>query len=266
MTLDLARLRDILCGYHDDWGLGFEDHDITVGDLRALLSAAETAKEQHDIVARIWKQLGSPIYEQLAGRSIHDLIDEMKRAASTAEQREKEARREERERCRKAVRSCIEAWQHSTGRAALEAASDAIRALAPQAVTPAADTAPGHTDLMVSPEEIDDFVDRHPPPAESVGERVEENAAAIVQAARLYRYACENGGINAIERAQEDLFKLVGEVVAADALPTPDQEGRCFACDGSGTIIEVADDEAGFVTRCPECDGTGKAPDQEGRS
>jgi hypothetical protein len=32
--------------------------------------------EDYEIVARIWTQLGSPSYEQLAGRSIYDLIAE----------------------------------------------------------------------------------------------------------------------------------------------------------------------------------------------
>jgi hypothetical protein len=32
--------------------------------------------EGHAIVSRIWKQLGSPTYEQLAGRDIHDMIAE----------------------------------------------------------------------------------------------------------------------------------------------------------------------------------------------
>jgi len=42
---------------------------------RSRADAAEAARsEQHDIVARIWKHLGSPSYEELAGRSIYDLI------------------------------------------------------------------------------------------------------------------------------------------------------------------------------------------------
>lgn len=41
-------------------------------------------------------------------------------------------------------------------------------------------------------------------------------AEKIVAAARLYRFACENWGINAIERCQAELFALVGEVVAID--------------------------------------------------
>ena len=44
--------------------------------------AAESA-----IVSRIWTQLGSPTYEQLKGRSIYDLIDELK--AELATEREK---------------------------------------------------------------------------------------------------------------------------------------------------------------------------------
>ncbi len=36
--------------------------------------------EEERIVSRIWEQLGNPTYEQLAGRSIFDLIDELKAA------------------------------------------------------------------------------------------------------------------------------------------------------------------------------------------
>jgi hypothetical protein len=43
-----------------------------IADIEAEL-AAERA-----IVSRIWVQLGSPAYAQLKGRSIYDLIDEMK--------------------------------------------------------------------------------------------------------------------------------------------------------------------------------------------
>lgn len=35
-------------------------------------------ESEKDIVSRIWVQLGSPTYSELAGRSIYDLIDEMK--------------------------------------------------------------------------------------------------------------------------------------------------------------------------------------------
>lgn len=42
--------------------------------------------EGHKIAARIWEQFGSPSYAELAGRSIHDLIDE--RAATIAAQAE----------------------------------------------------------------------------------------------------------------------------------------------------------------------------------
>jgi len=35
-------------------------------------------ENERAIVSRIWVQLGSPTYAQLNGRSIYDLIDEMK--------------------------------------------------------------------------------------------------------------------------------------------------------------------------------------------
>ncbi len=44
----------------------------------ALAAERERFEEEHAIVDRIWKQLGFPTYEQLNGRSIYDLIDELK--------------------------------------------------------------------------------------------------------------------------------------------------------------------------------------------
>lgn len=62
-------------------------------ELTALRERAEKAerqfREQHDIVARIWVQLGSPSYEELAGRSIYDLIDELKAKAMLTASRTK---------------------------------------------------------------------------------------------------------------------------------------------------------------------------------
>ena len=45
------------------------------------LAAAYAA--EYAIVDRIWKQLGSPSYEELNGRTIYDLIDELKALRST---------------------------------------------------------------------------------------------------------------------------------------------------------------------------------------
>jgi len=46
--------------------------------IRALIKERDTLAasyaEEKKIVDRIWEQLGSPTYEQLAGRSIYDLI------------------------------------------------------------------------------------------------------------------------------------------------------------------------------------------------
>lgn len=53
---------------------------------RAARAEADLAAERA-IVSRIWTQLGSPTYEQLKGRSIYDLIDELK--AELAAEREK---------------------------------------------------------------------------------------------------------------------------------------------------------------------------------
>jgi len=46
-------------------------------------------ENERAIVSRIWVQLGSPTYAQLKGRSIYDLIDEMK-AELTAEREKAE--------------------------------------------------------------------------------------------------------------------------------------------------------------------------------
>lgn len=43
-----------------------------------IASLREKLAKETGIVARIWGQLGSPSYEELKGRSIHDLIDELK--------------------------------------------------------------------------------------------------------------------------------------------------------------------------------------------
>ena len=40
-------------------------------------------ENERAIVSRIWVQLGSPTYAQLKGRSIYDLIDEMKAELAT---------------------------------------------------------------------------------------------------------------------------------------------------------------------------------------
>lgn len=52
------------------------DPPTTLALVARVREAEATKKEGHDIVARIWKQLGSPSYKALAGRSIYDLIDE----------------------------------------------------------------------------------------------------------------------------------------------------------------------------------------------
>lgn len=56
------------------------------------LRAAHDAKRE--IVGRIWKQLGSPTYEELKGRSIYDLIDEIKDERDAAIKERDEARAE----------------------------------------------------------------------------------------------------------------------------------------------------------------------------
>lgn len=74
---------------------------LTAAMLRALADERDAAVEKEraasSIVARIWQQLGSPTYEQLAGRSIYDLILEM--------QEQRDAARAEALRLREALRS-----------------------------------------------------------------------------------------------------------------------------------------------------------------
>ena len=72
-----------------DTGKTSEDWDAL--EARAERAEAELKAEQDNsaineielrvsraIVSKIWVQLGSPTYEQLKGRSIYDLIDELK--------------------------------------------------------------------------------------------------------------------------------------------------------------------------------------------
>ena len=56
-------------------GEGQSFHVVSADFARTL--ERELATERA-IVSRIWVQLGSPTYAQLKGRSIYDLIDEMK--------------------------------------------------------------------------------------------------------------------------------------------------------------------------------------------
>ena len=58
---------------------------------RAERAEAELATERA-IVSRIWTQLGSATYEQLRGRSIYDLIDELKANATSSAPRWKRER------------------------------------------------------------------------------------------------------------------------------------------------------------------------------
>jgi hypothetical protein len=65
----------------------------------ALSAKAEKLQVERDteasIINRIWKQLGSPTYAELKGRSIYDLIDELKADAAKLEQ------------ARELLRSCL---------------------------------------------------------------------------------------------------------------------------------------------------------------
>jgi hypothetical protein len=64
-------------------------------DLRLALAAAQERAERAErqfeeeklIVDRIWDQLGRPSYDALNGRGIYDLIDELKTALATAQER-----------------------------------------------------------------------------------------------------------------------------------------------------------------------------------
>lgn len=62
---------------------------ILLDEIDRLRAENEMLRENHEIVARIWRQLGSPTYEQLAGRSIYDLIDELKAKAEPPRLRSK---------------------------------------------------------------------------------------------------------------------------------------------------------------------------------
>jgi len=56
-----------------------KDRAAMMRDVMRERDAAEISlTAERAIVSRIWVQLGSPTYEQLKGRSIYDLIDEMK--------------------------------------------------------------------------------------------------------------------------------------------------------------------------------------------
>lgn len=86
---ELAEVRH----WHASQGLSFEPPNNDVFDRlfarlnaeRSRADAAEAARsEQHDIVSRIWKHLGSPSYEDLGGRSIYDMIDEIIAARDAA--------------------------------------------------------------------------------------------------------------------------------------------------------------------------------------
>ena len=54
-------------------------------DIPALLDEVERLREQHEIVARIWKILGSPTYEELQGDTIYDVIEKRLACATRAE-------------------------------------------------------------------------------------------------------------------------------------------------------------------------------------
>jgi hypothetical protein len=60
-------------------------------EARAERAEAEL-KAERAIVSRIWTQLGSPTYEQLRGRSIYDLISELKANATSSAPRWKRER------------------------------------------------------------------------------------------------------------------------------------------------------------------------------
>jgi hypothetical protein len=53
-----------------------------------LTNMARKHSEEAAIVSRIWEQFGNPSYAELAGRSIYDLIDELKVKAAPASPRE----------------------------------------------------------------------------------------------------------------------------------------------------------------------------------
>jgi flavorubredoxin len=58
-----------------EWGAGLSDVDAAIDLIER--QAAEVS-ELSKTISQIWLQLGNPTYEELNGRSIHDLIDEIK--------------------------------------------------------------------------------------------------------------------------------------------------------------------------------------------
>ena len=70
-----------------NWALE-SDFDDNVLHSALAAAPAPTDDECKTIVKRIWGMLGSPSYEQLAGRSIYDLISELQSSAATAPQLE----------------------------------------------------------------------------------------------------------------------------------------------------------------------------------
>ena len=55
------------------------------GRVIALLDEVERLREGHEIVARIWKILGSPTFEELRGDTIYDVIEKRLSCATRAE-------------------------------------------------------------------------------------------------------------------------------------------------------------------------------------
>jgi hypothetical protein len=59
-----------------------KERDAEIALLKECLGRADRhLADETAIVDRIWYQLGRPTYEQLAGRTIYDLIDELKQRA-----------------------------------------------------------------------------------------------------------------------------------------------------------------------------------------
>lgn len=61
--------------------LRLEELDSHAGEAIAIRALIRDFKEEWSIVDRIWRQLGNPSYEELNGRSIYDLIGELKMRA-----------------------------------------------------------------------------------------------------------------------------------------------------------------------------------------
>lgn len=72
--------------HEEGWYVAYSDWEALRKELSGRTEqynrALNWGQTEHDIVARIWAMFGSPSYEELAGRSIYDLIKEVQEKAA----------------------------------------------------------------------------------------------------------------------------------------------------------------------------------------